>query len=221
MHWALLFGAALFCSHSQAALPPVDPRLLSGTCDLSKVPKYTGYSFYVRLAPGASIGDLRAAESTELPLKDATYDENPAYGGDVVVAFKQVPAAPEVMSQRLRALPMVGAARPVPLFCVCSAPNDTYWGRQWNFYQAGDHDIDLELARDVSLGSSSVRIGIVDTGIDDGTTQNHPDLSGNLLQGGTKQISMLRITNTGAGLCTATPPLQTMCRWTRSATAHT
>lgn len=169
MQWALFAIAALLCSQPHAELAPVDTALLNREVDLSKLPRFTGYSFYVKLVPGASITGLMALDSKELPLKNATYDDHPAYQGDVVVAFHEVPAGPEAISGRLRGLPMVADARPVPLYHVSSAPNDTYWNWQWNFYQAGDQDIDLELARDISVGSSSILIGIIDTGIDDGT----------------------------------------------------
>lgn len=54
-------------------------------------------------------------------------------------------------------------------------PNDPKWNNQW-----GPKRIKCEEAWDIVQGSSSVKIAIVDTGID----YDHPDLSGNYVSGG-------------------------------------
>ena len=54
-------------------------------------------------------------------------------------------------------------------------PNDPLWGQQW-----GPKRIHCEKAWDNVTGSSSVKIAIVDTGID----YNHEDISGNYVSGG-------------------------------------
>lgn len=69
--------------------------------------------------------------------------------------------------------------------CSCSpdwmvhselVPNDTNYGVLWGMNQVSDIDIDAPEAWDVSTGSASVLVGVVDTGID----YNHPDLSANI-----------------------------------------
>ena len=60
-----------------------------------------------------------------------------------------------------------------------SAPNDPLWGNQWSLEQSSDCDINLASARDLTTGSSAVRIGIIDSGMD----EDHPDLLSNLSTG--------------------------------------
>ncbi|MEW6417182.1 MAG: S8 family serine peptidase [Nitrospirota bacterium] len=62
-------------------------------------------------------------------------------------------------------------------------PNDTYFGNQWALHNTGtyaggtvDADIDAPEAWDISTGSYSVVIAVLDTGID----YNHADLAGNI-----------------------------------------
>jgi|GEM_PF-3411967 len=53
-------------------------------------------------------------------------------------------------------------------------PNDNYFGNQWGLNQTSDHDVDAPEAWDYTQGSSSVVLGIIDTGVD----WQHPDLGG-------------------------------------------
>lgn len=55
-------------------------------------------------------------------------------------------------------------------------PNDPSWGTQWNYN--ADH-INASAAWDITYGTSSVTVGIIDTGLD----YNHPDLVGNIWGG--------------------------------------
>lgn len=55
-------------------------------------------------------------------------------------------------------------------------PNDPYYSSQWYLNQANDHDIDMPEAWDLSTGSSSVIVGILDSGTD----WAHVDLNGNI-----------------------------------------
>jgi subtilisin family serine protease len=54
-------------------------------------------------------------------------------------------------------------------------PNDPYWGLQW-----GPKKIEANWAWNKTLGSSSITVAVVDTGID----YNHPDLIENYVEGG-------------------------------------
>jgi subtilisin family serine protease len=76
-----------------------------------------------------------------------------------------------------------GRAEPNTIIWADATPNDTdYSSKQWsmnNTAQDGgsaDADIDAPEAWDVTTGSSSVVVGVVDTGVD----YNHADLSGNI-----------------------------------------
>ncbi|GAB4411384.1 MAG: hypothetical protein OHK0032_07290 [Thermodesulfovibrionales bacterium] len=66
---------------------------------------------------------------------------------------------------------------------TATVPNDTYFGQQWALRNTGQFangtpgaDIKGPEAWDISKGSSSVVIAVIDTGID----YNHPDLVGNI-----------------------------------------
>lgn len=73
---------------------------------------------------------------------------------------------------------------PIGIHPVYRIPDDTYFDDpppsfpyyQWNFKNAGDHDVDADLAWDLETGSSSVLIGILDTGV----RYIHRDLGGYL-----------------------------------------
>jgi subtilisin family serine protease len=52
-------------------------------------------------------------------------------------------------------------------------PNDPLFSQQWGLHQTNDMDMDAPEAWDISTGSSSIRVMIMDTGID----QAHPDLN--------------------------------------------
>jgi len=69
-------------------------------------------------------------------------------------------------------LPSISNASPNWLYEVQETPNDTYFSQQW-----GLSKINAESAWDTSQGSSSVLIGILDTGVD----LNHPDLQNKLV----------------------------------------
>lgn len=65
---------------------------------------------------------------------------------------------------------------------LCS--NDTYYGLQWGLKNTGqyDHpglDINIEDAWEITEGDSSIKIAVIDTGVD----LVHPDLQGQLLPG--------------------------------------
>jgi thermitase len=70
--------------------------------------------------------------------------------------------------------PYVEYAEPNYTVHVFITPNDSYWNSQW-----GMTKIEAPAAWDITTGSSSVTIAIVDTGID----LFHPDLSGKLVSG--------------------------------------
>jgi len=49
---------------------------------------------------------------------------------------------------------------------VATTPNDTYFSSQWALSQASDHDIDAPEGWDITTGSASIIIAMIDTGID-------------------------------------------------------
>ena len=76
--------------------------------------------------------------------------------------------------------PAVAYAEPNRIYQVTGIPNDPDFRRQWGLHNTGqtggraDADIDAPEAWDITTGSSSVLIAVIDTGVD----YNHPDLRG-------------------------------------------
>ncbi|MBI1900168.1 MAG: S8 family serine peptidase, partial [Planctomycetia bacterium] len=116
------------------------------------------------LPDGASLGDA-------LPLVPGLYEVQ--LGGSLTVA-----AAMEA----LRANPLVRFAEPDYEVHVDFIPNDTFFGSLWGLHNTGqsggllDADIDAPEAWDVTMGSGSVIVAVIDTGVD----YNHPDLAANI-----------------------------------------
>jgi hypothetical protein len=74
----------------------------------------------------------------------------------------------------LRTMPDVTFADPNGVVAPLFEPNDPYFSQQWNLKDANDHDIDAPEAWDITTGSSSTKIGIIDGGVENW----HEDLSG-------------------------------------------
>jgi subtilisin family serine protease len=87
------------------------------------------------------------------------------------------------------ASPDVEYAEPNYIVRACALPNDSQFNALWGLNNTGqivngsigtpDADIDAPEAWDITKGSSSVIVAVIDTGVD----ANHPDLGGNLLPG--------------------------------------
>jgi thermitase len=91
----------------------------------------------------------------------------------------QVDGDPAKVAARLNRSSLVQYAEPNRILRATAIPNDSRFGELWGFDNSGDADIDAPEGWDAAgLGAfpaaGGVRIGIVDTGID----QAHPDLSG-------------------------------------------
>lgn len=52
-------------------------------------------------------------------------------------------------------------------------PNDTHWGLLWGLHQANDFDMDAPEAWDITTGDPSVRVVVMDSGVQ----QDHPDIN--------------------------------------------
>jgi len=64
----------------------------------------------------------------------------------------------------------------LPLWKPATTPNDTNFSSQWALNQPSDDDIDAPEAWDVSTGSSSTTVAVIDTGVD----ISHPDLDSHI-----------------------------------------
>ena len=88
----------------------------------------------------------------------------------------------EDLVKLLASLPGVEYAEPNYVVRTTLTPNDTRFGELWGLNNTGQSggtpgaDISAVSAWDVSTGSSSIVVGVIDTGVD----YNHPDLAANV-----------------------------------------
>ncbi|MCA1948720.1 MAG: S8 family serine peptidase, partial [Armatimonadetes bacterium] len=80
----------------------------------------------------------------------------------------------EALAAQLRRQPGVLAAEPDALFQVQARPNDASYPQQWHLPKVGSEE-----AWDLSKGSPSVLVAVLDTGVD----RSHPDFAGKLEPG--------------------------------------
>jgi serine protease len=102
--------------------------------------------------------------------------DKPVALGRGVRAFSAVELKSATLSaiKQLRANPNVEYAEPNYIVRAHAVPNDTHYPLQWHYPL-----INLPAAWDVTTGSSSVIVGVIDTGV----LLNHPDLQGRLVAG--------------------------------------
>ena len=72
--------------------------------------------------------------------------------------------------------PDVAYAEPNYLYEISAVPNDTNFGQLWGLSQASDKDIDAPEAWDLTTGSSSIIVAVIDSGV----AYDHPDLAPNI-----------------------------------------
>lgn len=80
------------------------------------------------------------------------------------------------ISNTLMALPDVEYAEPDQIMQHTLTPNDTMYGSQWHYFDT--YGINLPAAWDISTGSSSVVVAVLDTGI-----TSHSEFTGRTVQG--------------------------------------
>lgn len=100
-------------------------------------------------------------------------------------------AAVEAIARKLAALPDVEYAEPDYVMRPTLAPNDPSYAAQWHYFEA--FGINAPAAWDITTGSATVRVAVIDTGITD-----HPDLAGRWV-GGYDFIADVPTANDGNG----------------------
>jgi subtilisin family serine protease len=119
---------------------------------------------YVKLRPGVSPRDV----STLAAQGAVSYTPFDVPGWLRLRALSgQASKLHEALARDPRVLAVEGEHR----LCAALTPNDTYWGLQW-----GPDKIGVPIAWNVTTGSASVVVAVLDSGVD----VDHPDLTGQL-----------------------------------------
>jgi len=86
----------------------------------------------------------------------------------------------QAIADNLSALPEVEYAEPDAIMMPMLTPNDPQYGSQWHYFvpSAGNYGINAPAAWDITTGSPSIVMAVIDTGI-----TNHVDLSGRTVAG--------------------------------------
>ncbi len=101
---------------------------------------------------------------------------------ELVQTFAADGAYDENIAKELLAAGIVEYIEPNYIVSISSTPNDSNFASQWGLHNTGqtggtnDVDVDAPEAWDITTGSSSVVVGVVDTGVN----YDHPDLAANI-----------------------------------------
>ena len=130
-----------------------------------------------------------AIQVNDRPSEAAATINNPALGlraerglGLPGMMLVQATASASAVQAYLSALSTVSYFGPNGQVSILKTPNDSSYGSLWGMNNTGqsggtvDADIDAPEAWDLSTGSSSIVVGVIDTGVD----YNHPDLAANI-----------------------------------------
>jgi subtilisin family serine protease len=116
-----------------------------------------------------------ASQARALKAAGATVVERLSTPGLVRVRLEEG-ASPASALQALMRRADVSYAGPNRRYELFVNPNDEFFDGLWGLHQSNDADIDAPAAWDLSTGSDSVTVAVVDTGIE----YTHPDLMSNI-----------------------------------------
>lgn len=178
----LAFAAAVACIAfaslpSAFAKPETKPRLLA-------VPGE--YLVELKSSAQSSTGSGVSAMSVHTLTQMLGVDVVDRVRDDVVLVHAEQSASPAAMmnlESRLRENPLVALVEPNYLYYVSKTPNDPAFRETWGLKNSGQYDaanqrgvsgidIGADAAWNITTGSKSVVVAVIDTGIDFG----HPDL---------------------------------------------
>ena len=134
---------------------------------------------------------LRLTAVQRLDLQPAPDAQSPYFASLVIPAAARANGARvEDYVKALRRDPSVRVAEPDYLVSTAATPNDPSYSSMWGLHNTGqtggvaDADVDAPEAWDLTTGSSSVIVAVIDTGTD----YSHPDLTANILRNASNQV---------------------------------
>jgi subtilisin family serine protease len=143
--------------------------------------------------PASTAAMDRLSEAAGVPL---TYEREMSGDAQVLGLPTRMPLGEvQAIADSLSALPEVEYAEPDAIMVPMLTPNDPQYPNQWHYFApgAGHYGINAPAAWDITTGSPSVVVAVIDTGI-----TNHADLSGRTVPG-YDFISNSQIANDGGG----------------------
>jgi serine protease len=200
----LIFGAFLLVTTvfagrfgPVAAAPPVNPAVApERQTDLGDPPTNQIIIKYRATANATdSNGQIKTDKMNALSTAaDETLTYKRVMSGDAHVLSlpaRMPSASVEAIARKLAALPDVEYAEPDYIMRPTLVPNDPSYTAQWHYHEA--FGINAPAAWDITTGSATVRVAVIDTGITD-----HPDLAGRWV-GGYDFIADVPTANDGNG----------------------
>ena len=145
--------------------------------------------------PASALAMQRLSDAAGVPL---TYVREMSGDAYVLGLPSRMPLAEvQAMADRMSALPEVEYAEPDAIMQHTLTPNDPRYTDQWHYFApgAGHYGINAPAAWDITTGSSSIVVAVIDTGI-----TNHADLAGRSVPGlGYDFITSVSSANDGNG----------------------
>ena len=129
-------------------------------------------------APAGTAEMQRLSDAAGVQL---TYEREMSGDAYVMSLPERLPLAEvQAIADSLSALPEVEYAEPDAIMVPMLTPNDPQYGSQWHYFApgAGHYGINAPAAWDITTGSPSIVVAVIDTGI-----TNHADLSGRTVPG--------------------------------------
>ena len=145
------------------------------------------------ISPASALEMQRLSDAAGVPLTYAREMSGDAY---VLGLPSPMPLAEvQAIADRLSALPEVEYAEPDAIMQHTLTPNDPRYTDQWHYFApgSGHYGINAPAAWDITTGSPSIVVAVVDTGI-----TNHVDLAGRTVSG-YDFITSVAIANDGTG----------------------
>jgi serine protease len=188
--FATAFGLVFLSAGAESNTDPKEPKSPGDISTNRLIVKYKEEADQAGKASPSSEGRIRALSNAA--GMEIRYSRAMSGNAHVLELTSRVPRSNvEEIAARIAALPDVEYAEPDYILFPSLTPNDSFYASQWHYFDT--YGINLPAAWDITTGSSSIRIAVIDTGI-----VNHVDLSGRWV-GGYDFISDALIANDGNG----------------------